>query len=1122
MYKKYILRCSALVLALLLTVQTGVLPVWASEEPETAETETALLQEETEEVFPEEETEEVLPEEETEEVFPEEETEASAVEEDVTEDDMSVDVVDGSEKDAAEVGVRASAEDAAAAERLKEELSKNGNPVTQYVNDEDHRIKTTVWAKGITPPEMSAFIKEEDEVQGAKYVTYRTPYEENKGWYDVNKTIGRPLDSKLCYAAAASNALHWWLEQNGSYIDRYLNEYPDDPKKQDLRTLRNSFVSQADSEIYKRYILQFSSRQEGFWSDLLVDQFVNGYVPNENGATNHSEAVKEKLVQNGPSDKGGFLYDIFGTTLLTDRMSGGDFRTFGNDLKTNFMNGNLVLIDYKASAINHVVTIWGAEYDVDGQISAVYLTDSDDEDKASSQGMVRYMVKNLNGMPIFSTNINGMSGSTIGYIQTVSLGQQIWEKRLNADPNAPKIPLALEWGNTEFTYNGSAHLPYVRAVQNIEGEDDVLVFVEGAQTDAGVHTANVVIKGASAGRYELPDGGKKEFVIQKAVPKVKLTAKLSQDKKVVNIEIRVTGTNNERPTGTVTIKNGQDVIADQVLLTNGEAVYTWTNLPLGNHSITAEFKPAADGVGKNYEKANSNSAWIDLPKKEQNALSLIPVGDKKYGDGDFLLATTGGSGKGAVTYSCSADGVLSISGDTAVIVGAGTTTVTAVKAGDDTYNSTSATYTITVAKADAPQITYPSAGSLVYGQKLAQSVLSGGSTEYGNFVWDNGEQIPEAGDSSYTVRFIPDSDTLQNYETITQVTKAVTVAVGKADSAIALKVEVKSDGKQAELSASVGKVPQGAGVTGTVTFVAVKDDGSVLTEIARAVPIINGTATYVWSGMPPQSYQVQARYGGDKNYKAVASQTVQVDLGSVGKPKFIILLYENTLGRYPSQGEIDYWERELSNGRTGADTAYGFLFSEEFQNKNYGNSEYVEHLYLSLMGRSSDSAGMAYWVKRLEDGMSRNYVFGQFINSREFGNLCSTYGIERGAATLTEERDKNYDVTRFVARNYTQFLGRNYDAEGLNYWTEFINNRTKSMQDVAFGFVFSPECENKNLSDYEFVAMLYRGCFDREGDRAGIDYWVEKLRSGEKDRMGVFYGFANSQEFADMVKSYGL
>ena len=63
--------------------------------------------------------------------------------------------------------------------------------------------------------------------------------------------------------------------------------------------------------------------------------------------------------------------------------------------------------------------------------------------------------------------------------------------------------------------------------------------------------------------------------------------------------------------------------------------------------------------------------------------------------------------------------------------------------------------------------------------------------------------------------------------------------------------------------------------------------------------------------------------------------------------------------------------------------------------------------------------------------MSRNYVFGQFVISVEFANLCRDYGIERGAVTLTEERDKNYDVTRFVARNYTQFLGRAYETDGF-------------------------------------------------------------------------------------------
>ena len=92
----------------------------------------------------------------------------------------------------------------------------------------------------------------------------------------------------------------------------------------------------------------------------------------------------------------------------------------------------------------------GAEYDTNGQISAVYLTDSDDE--TSQYAMVRYMVKNLNGKPILSTNINGMAGSSIEYMQVISLGQEIWEKRLETNPDSAKTPLVLEWGNTEFAY----------------------------------------------------------------------------------------------------------------------------------------------------------------------------------------------------------------------------------------------------------------------------------------------------------------------------------------------------------------------------------------------------------------------------------------------------------------------------------------------------------------------------------------------------------------------------------------------------------------------------------------------------------------------------------------------
>lgn len=235
---------------------------------------------------------------------------------------------------------------------------------------------------------------------------------------------------------------------------------------------------------------------------------------------------------------------------------------------------------------------------------------------------------------------------------------------------------------------------------------------------------------------------------------------------------------------------------------------------------------------------------------------------------------------------------------------------------------------------------------------------------------------------------------------------------------------------------------------------------------------------------------------------------------------FVKLLYQYVLDRNAEQSEIDYWVERLENGSTGAEVAYGFIFSTEFHNKNYSDEDYVEHLYLSLMGRSSDAAGKADWVTHLKNGVSRLYVFRQFTDSDEFGNLCSVYNIQRGTVALTEARDQNYNVTRFVARNYTEFLGRSYDVDGLNDWCGRINSGY-GMDQVAYGFVFSAECTNMNLSNTDYVKMLYRGIFGREYDEAGLADWVNRLNTGTS-REDVFWGFADSQEFTNMVASYGL
>lgn len=282
--------------------------------------------------------------------------------------------------------------------------------------------------------------------------------------------------------------------------------------------------------------------------------------------------------------------------------------------------------------------------------------------------------------------------------------------------------------------------------------------------------------------------------------------------------------------------------------------------------------------------------------------------------------------------------------------------------------------------------------------------------------------------------------------------------------------------------------------------------GTFLVNKSCTVKAVAVCDTYWDSGVASQ----------DISYIATSSSVL------TGKSRFVALLYENVLERNAREDEIASWVQELENGKTGADTAFGFIFSEEFTNKKLNDSDYVERLYMSMMGRASDEGGKSNWVTHLNNGVSRLYVFRQFVNSQEFTNLCNEYGIIKGDVALGEARDQNYDVTRFVARNYREFLGRKYDIDGLNDWTDRINNRVQTMQDIASGFVFSQECKDKNLSNEEFVQMLYRGCFDRTGDNLGVADWVSKLNSGEYNREQVFLGFANSQEFANMVSSYGL
>nr|WP_035620428.1 IdeS/Mac family cysteine endopeptidase [Lachnoanaerobaculum sp. ICM7] len=313
-------------------------------------------------------------------------------------------------------------------EKIKESLiTPENDNVVQYTT-EDGEIRTIIWAKGINGPLMGEggdFHKE--IIQGGKdtYITYTVPYSSGDGWYDVNKTTSGgniDIDKNLCFAAVSSNMLHWWFDQNIEYVDRYIEKNGDIIRaNRKLSDLKTSFESQEKSEIFELYKVLYGYNERGFYSDLLMDLFINGYTPKITGATN---IESDDLI---PSNNGGFFHDVFKGEKLTERTYGGNYQSLSDLLKEIFGNGGIVGVSHKVfRKSNHIVTLWGAEYDLNGKLKAVYVSDSDDQDERSV-GMKRYEIRNVGGRAKLSTNETDKSaGAEVGYLHILYLGTNQW------------------------------------------------------------------------------------------------------------------------------------------------------------------------------------------------------------------------------------------------------------------------------------------------------------------------------------------------------------------------------------------------------------------------------------------------------------------------------------------------------------------------------------------------------------------------------------------------------------------------------------------------------------------------------------------------------------------------
>ena len=296
----------------------------------------------------------------------------------------------------------------------------------------------------------------------------------------------------------------------------------------------------------------------------------------------------------------------------------------------------------------------------------------------------------------------------------------------------------------------------------------------GTPTDAGTYTAAVTVGGKTAKvQYTIAQSGT-EFS-----GGVKASAYVYGDPIYVTVTPKATGkapvkkvrTFNTPQAGQMAIYEGDRQLTEAKDVTSGKEL-TFTidtakaNLGNGWHTLTAKF------VGSQNMAAQAETVKVYIRQAGIARADVAVAGESFTYTGSPITPAVSVTLKNGTQLMKDRDYTLAYTNHT----NAGTATVTVTGIGN--YIGT-AKKTFVISKAAAPEISWPTASAITCGEKVSDSRLSGGSTQYGTFAWsdDVKDTTPTVGTYSYKVVFTPSADTKNNYETISATEQDVSLTV---------------------------------------------------------------------------------------------------------------------------------------------------------------------------------------------------------------------------------------------------------------------------------------------------------------------------------------------------------
>ncbi len=105
-------------------------------------------------------------------------------------------------------------------------------------------------------------------------------------------------------------------------------------------------------------------------------------------------------------------------------------------------------------------------------------------------------------------------------------------------------------------------------------------------------------------------------------------------------------------------------------------------------------------------------------------------------------------------------------------------------------------------------------------------------------------------------------------------------------------------------------------------------------------------------------------------------------------------LYDIALERKVDGSGRETWINGLTDGILGArGVVTGIIFSNEFEERNLSDQEYIECLYKIVLDREPEEEELTTWMNVINEDEGRECVFEGIMYSSEFSEWCQNFGI---------------------------------------------------------------------------------------------------------------------------------